>query len=58
AMYHAKHSGRNQAVFLCEADNMPPDEEVLRKAVANIDFALKQSYMRIGKIQYPDADSI
>ncbi len=58
AMYHAKHSGRNQAVFLCEADKMPPDEEVLRKTVANMDFAIKQSYMRIGKTQYPDADSV
>lgn len=58
AMYHAKHSGRNQAVFLCEADQMPADEEVLRKTVANMDFAIKQAYMRIGKIQYPDADRV
>lgn len=58
AMYHAKHSGRNQAVFLCEAEKMPADEDVLRKTVANLDFAIKQSYMRIGKIQYSDADRV
>lgn len=58
AMYHAKHSGRNQAVFLCEADKMPADEDVLRKAVANMDFAIKQAFMRVGKIQYPDAGGI
>lgn len=58
AMYHAKHSGRNQAVFLCESDNIPDDEELLRKMSANMDFAIKQSFLRIGKIQYPDGETV
>jgi diguanylate cyclase (GGDEF)-like protein len=53
AMYHAKHHGRNQAVFLKAGAKIPEGEEMIRKMVTHLDFSLKQGYLEIGQIQYP-----
>ncbi len=49
-MYHAKHNGRNQAVYLSEGSRLPSDEEAIRKTVSSLEYALKNQYLQIGKV--------
>jgi diguanylate cyclase (GGDEF)-like protein len=47
AMYHAKHHGRNQAVFVKEGARMPETDALLRKAVSSLAFATSEAYLEI-----------
>lgn len=49
AMYHAKHQGRNQAIFLREGEKIPKTEEGVQKVVTSMEFALNGEYLVIGK---------
>ena len=48
AMYHAKHSGRNRAVYLCEGERQPQTEAEMRKLTTSFEYAINESYLRIG----------
>lgn len=53
-MYHAKHTGRNRAVLLCESACIPADEDMLRKASSSFEFALQRGFFKIGRVQTLD----
>ncbi len=47
ALIYAKTHGRNQAVYI-EAVNLPPEaDEILRKTVANLNYARNNAYLKI-----------
>jgi predicted signal transduction protein with EAL and GGDEF domain len=54
AMYHAKHTGRNRAVLLCESACIPADEDMLRRASSSFEFALQRGFFKIGRVQTLD----
>ncbi len=53
-MYHAKHTGRNRAVLLCESACIPEDEEMVRKTTSSFEFALQKGFLQIGRVQTLD----
>lgn len=57
AMYHAKHQGRNQAVFLCEGPHIPENDEVVRKLSGHLDYAIAESFLQIGRIVHTDNET-
>jgi len=53
-MYHAKHTGRNRAVLLCESACIPEDEDMVRKTTSSFEFALQKGFLQIGRVQTLD----
>lgn len=51
AMYHAKHEGRNRAVYLCEGERIPSSEQEMRKMTTSMEYAIKEGFLKIGAVQ-------
>ncbi len=51
AMYHAKHEGRNRAVYLCEGERIPSDEHEMRKMTTSMEYAIREGFLKIGAVQ-------
>jgi diguanylate cyclase (GGDEF)-like protein len=46
-LYYAKQHGRNMAVMIQRASNVPADTETIQNMVTSLDFALKMDYFSI-----------